>query len=481
MTKKIILLSMAASVSLFSQSELEELKALLAQQIKITQALQKRVEALEKSQKVIKKEEKQQEVVLKDDTKKPVAKHEKKQATRHREKTPKSVRKEHEKKHIVKKEVRQSAEMDSSAAETYNETDESMPLQQEGQTFGQKSFLPDIALILDGSAVGRNVDNSTYNTQFIPGFTGYTPGEEAEIPFNKSRGFNFNYAEISMHSTVGPYFDADAIFHLQSDEFETEEAYITTRSMPYGLRAKMGKFRSEFGRINAIHQHAWKFTSQPLVFAALFGPEGINDAGVQLQWVLPTDTYLMAGVEAMQGNNDLSFGDTEKNNLYIGYLKSGMDIGDTSTLLAGASVLHGKNEQGLDTNVYGADLTVKTIFDSYSSLTWQSELLYRDKTTITNKEKQSGYYTQLYYQYNENWAGGIRYDSLFKNIDTQADDLDRFSTVLEYKPFEFTKFRLQYTYDRSKAFGSENDQRKNISEILLEFTVEAGAHGAHAF
>jgi len=207
----------------------------------------------------------------------------------------------------------------------------------------------------------------------------------------------------------------------------------------------------------------------------------MNDAGLQLQWVLPTDTYFMAGFEAMQGSNDVSFGETEKNNLYIGYLKSGFDISDTSTLLAGASILHGKNEQGLDTDIYGADLTVKTTFDSYSSLTWQSELLYRNKTTVADKEKQSGYYTQLYYQYNENWAGGIRYDSLFKNIATQPDDLDRISAVLEYKPFEFTKFRLQYAYDRSKAFGSENDQRKNISEIFLEFTVEAGAHGAHAF
>ncbi|BAF71720.1 hypothetical protein [Sulfurovum sp. NBC37-1] len=455
MTKKIILLSMAASVSLFAQSELEELKALLAQQIKTTQALQKRVEDLEKKQTRVAAEttEKEQHVVQK----------EKKQAT------------------VKRKEPKLAKTEPSAEEEAYGETDDTVSSQQNTQTFDQKSFLPDIALILDGSAVGRNVNNSTYETQYIPGFTGYNPNEETEIPFNKNRGFNFNYAELALHSTVGPYFDADAIFHLQSDEFETEEAYITTRSMPYGLRAKMGKFRSEFGRINAIHQHAWKFTSQPLVFAALFGPEGVNDAGVQLQWVLPTDTYLMAGFEAMQGSNDVSFGDTEKNNLYIGYLKSGFDISDTSTLLAGASILHGKNDQGLDTDVYGADLTVKTTLDSYSSLTWQSELLYRNKTTVTDKEKQSGYYTQLYYQYNENWAGGIRYDSLFKNIATQPDDLDRISAVLEYKPFEFTKFRLQYAYDRSKAFGLDNDQRKNISEILLEFTVEAGAHGAHAF
>ncbi len=451
MTKKIILLSIAASVSLFAQSELEEVKALLAQQIKTTQALQKRIEELEKKQRTDKP------------AREGAAKKEEQPAVKHyaakEENTP-----------------------DPADEETYSATEESMPSQQSAQTFDQRSFLPDIALILDGSAVGRNVDNSTYETQYIPGFTSYDPDEEAEIPFNKNRGFNFNYAELALHSTVGPYFDADAIFHLQSSEFETEEAYITSRSLPYGLRAKAGKFRSEFGRINAVHQHAWKFTSQPLVFNALFGPEGINDAGIQLQWVLPTDTYVMAGVEAMQGSNDVSFGDTGKNNLYIGYLKSSFDIGDTSTLLAGASILHGKNEQGLDTDIYGADLTVLMSLNSYSSLTWQSELLYRDATTEENgKESQAGYYTQLVYKYNQNWQGGIRYDSLYKNLDTQPDDLDRFSAIFQYSPFEFTKFRLEYSYDRSKAFGAAEDQRKNISQIFLEFTVEAGAHGAHAF
>jgi len=348
-------------------------------------------------------------------------------------------------------------------------------------TFDQKSFLPDIALILDSSYVSRNVNNSMYESYSIPGFSSYSPDEEAEIPFNKNRGFNLNYAELALHSTVGPYFDADAIFHLKPDAFEIEEAYLTSRALPYGLKAKVGKFRSNFGRINAIHQHAWHFTSQPLAFEALLGTEGINDAGVQLQWVLPTeDTYVMVGIEALQGNNDISFGDTETNNLYIGYLKSSFDFTEETTALAGISWLHGKNNEGAHTNIYAADFTLKTAFDGYSSLMWQSELLYRNKETSTQTLKQAGFYTQLVYQYDQNWATGVRYDSLYKNLNSQPDDLEKYTAMLEYKPFEFTKFRLQYTYDKSKVFGSD-DTRTNTSEILLGVTIEAGAHGAHAF
>jgi len=424
MTKKILLLSLCASTTLFAQSELAELKALLAQQMRTTQALQKRLAQLEKKQAGQAKKTK-------------------------------------------KIEAQQSVQ-------------EQTPTVQAAGTFDQKSFLPDIALILDQSAVARNINNSTYQSYYIPGFSSYDPLEPTEIPFNKDRGFNFNYAELALHSTVGPYFDADAIFHLKSNEFEIEEAYVTSRALPYALKAKLGKFRSDFGRINPIHQHAWHFTSQPLVHEALLGSEGINDAGIQLQWVLPTDTYFMAGFEALQGTNDVSFGDTEKNNLYIGYLKSSFDLGDSTTVLAGASIAHGKNTERRDTDIYGVDLTVKTALDSYSSLLWQSELLYRNKNTFTDTEKQAGYYTQLIYQYNQNWSTGVRYDSLYKNLDYQPDDLDKYTAMLEYKPFEFTKFRLQYTYDRSKMFGITNE-RENTSELLLGVTIEAGAHGAHAF
>ena len=131
-------------------------------------------------------------------------------------------------------------------------------------------------------------------------------------------------------------------------------------------------------------------------------------------------------------------------------------------------------------DIYAADFTLKTALDTYSSLMWQSELLYRNKETSDEILKQAGYYTQLIYQYDQNWAMGARYDSLYKNLDNQPDDLDKYTAMVEYKPFEFTKFRLQYTYDRSKMFGI-NNERENTSELLLGVTIEAGAHGAHAF
>ncbi len=337
-------------------------------------------------------------------------------------------------------------------------------------SFSQNAYLPDIALILNMSMLGRSVNNSDYEAAY---FAGFTQAGEAELPFNKNRGFNFNYAEVAMHSMVDPYFEAFAIFHLHPDAFEIEEAYVTTTSLPDGLRLKMGKFRSAFGRINEKHHHAWNFDEQPVIYKALFGPDMISDAGVQLQWVAPTDTYIMIGSDAMQGSNERSFGDPESNHLYVGYLKSSIDINDDLSLLGGVSLAHGQTEAKKDSDIYGVDLTLRNQLSSYSALSWQSEYLQRKKAGV----KQAGLYSELVYQYNKNYSGGVRYEKITKNsIDT--DKLDKYTAMLEYKPFPFSRIRLEYSHDSTKFIGAKQE---DIDTVMLTLNIATGAHGAHAY
>ncbi len=354
-------------------------------------------------------------------------------------------------------------------------------------SFSQNAYLPDIALILNMSAVARDVNNTAYENMEIPGFI--NKPDKAELPFNKDRGFNFNYAEVAMRSSVDPYFDAFAIFHLHPAAFEIEEAYVQTTALPYALRIKAGKFRSDFGRMNAKHQHAWHFDDQPIIYKALFGPDSISDAGVQLQWVAPTDIYIMAGIEAMQGSNDRSFGDVERNNLYVGYVKSSVDVGDDLSILGGVSLAHGKNTTTNATDVYGVDLTMREQLGAYSSLIWQSEYLQRnmvvDGSIKTHTNKQAGLYSELIYQYNNNYSGGVRYDAITTNdVDLSAyngvntNNLDKYTAMLEYKPFPMSRLRLSYSYDRTKVIAGE---RKDINSVMLSLNIAAGAHGAHDY
>ncbi len=370
-------------------------------------------------------------------------------------------------------------DLEKKDAQKDKESLESAFLQNTSASFSQNAYLPDIALILNMSAVGRDVSNTPYEAFAIPGFI---DAGDAELPFNKDRGFNLNYAEVAMHSVVDPYFEVYSIFHLKRTEFEIGEAYVLTTSLPEGLRIKAGKFKSSFGRINKKHQHAWNFDEQPIIYKALFGPDAISDAGIQLQWVAPTDTYTMVGVEAMQGTNERSFGDMEANNLYIAYVKSSLDITDDLSVLGGVSLAHGKTATKEQSNVYGVDLTLREQLGSYSALIWQSEFLQRNKGT---GEKQSGLYTEVVYQYNKNYSGGVRYEKITKNqtdlsaysgIDT--DNLQKYTAMLQYKPFAFSRLRLEYSYDATKIIDG---QRTDINTVMLSLNIAAGAHGAHAY
>ncbi len=400
-------------------------------------------------------------------------------------------------------------------------------------SFSQSSYTPDISLIVDTSYVIRDRKDEELVHLGIPdiahGMMGaHSHDEHSHAPYNAANGFNLNYAEISMESVVDPYLRAMAVFHLTEDGFEIEEAYGETTSLGYGLKAKIGKFRSGFGRINEQHQHVQDFSDMPLVYMAFLGGHGINDIGVQVQWTLPTDIYVKVGFEALQGKNPSMYGveaiapagdeeaivvtSPDQPNLLVGYVKSSFDVGNT-TVLYGGSIAYGESRINHlndeeephvfvgPSTLYGVDLTIKHYFDSYSYLTFQGEYLYRDmdgdvyRYTDENLtafkiepslKKQGGYYAQMVYAYNQNWRAGFRYDNIAQNkieengvaIDTEKK-FDKYSAMIDYTTSEFARLRFQY--NRNTAMFSEAGSRQHIDTFIIQLNLAIGAHGAHNF
>ncbi len=398
------------------------------------------------------------------------------------------------------------------------------------RTFVQSQYMPDISLVTDFSYVYRNIQDSELGHLEVPGIAHGMLGENAHdehshYAYNAKNGFNFNYAELILSSNVDPYFSMDAIFHFTPDGVDIEEAYFTTSALPAGLRFRGGKLLSDFGRINSQHHHFWDFGDMPLVYEAFLGGHGINELGVQLQWTAPMEQYLMIGIEAMQGTNEAMFGNRQimdpnspdtvlgdevrAPSMFVGYIKTSFDIGDT-TILPGLSYVYGSSRidhleddeepyafSG-DSSLYGADLTVKHYFDSYSFLTWQSEWLMRkmegtqfdNNGTTTDSSpyeaSQAGYYTQLVYAFNQNWRTAFRYDNIYKNsasnngiTEDLPENLNRYSVMAEYHPSEFSRIRLQY--NKNNALYSEEGKRQDIHTAMIQFNIAIGAHGAHSF
>jgi len=179
-----------------------------------------------------------------------------------------------------------------------------------------------------------------------------------------------------------------------------------------------------------------------------------------------------------------------------------LDFGEYNTILWGISVTGGETktesiehetEFSGNSVLYGAELTYKWKPSKDRSLILQSEYLLRhqtgdfeyleDSTVDSLKRTQDGLYLQGLYQI-DRWRIGARYDvlSIFKDTYKLAgeeedfgDNPYRLTGSLEFNPTEFSRLRLQYTYDKSAGNGKENN------EIFLQLILGIGAHGAHSF
>lgn len=357
-----------------------------------------------------------------------------------------------------------------------------------------KGFTPDISLILDMSYTNVNFDRES------------------------EEGFTLNYAELALGASVDNYFDMKAIFHLSENDFEIEEAFISSTALPYHLKAKLGKFKSDFGYLNNKHHHVYNFADAPLIYQVFLGGEGLNEKGLQLQYVLPTSSYTMLGLEVLGGENEQSFGykgfddiveDSTYPSLIVGYVKNSFDIGE-GTLLSGLSFAKGKAKidhfedehephafDG-DTTLYGVDLTYKKYFSANNALTFQNEYIYREMSGneifsqgegykyVGVEKKQGGFYSELIYQFDKNIRTGLRYSAITQNEITSngiaeeiEDDIQVTSAMLEYNFSEFSRLRLQY--NNNDSLYDEDGVRNNKQEFILQFNYAIGAHGAHAF
>ncbi|PIQ24742.1 hypothetical protein COW36_23490 [bacterium (Candidatus Blackallbacteria) CG17_big_fil_post_rev_8_21_14_2_50_48_46] len=382
--------------------------------------------------------------------------------------------------------------------------------------FNQQIFVPNISLILDSSAGGRSLSNQDASGLVSPFSLQGLPSEHG---MGSQNGLNFNYAELSLQAPIDPFFDAFASFHLQPEGFEIEEAYFSTRGLPGNFQLKGGKFLSHFGRLNNQHEHFWNFAKRPLVYDGLFGSEGLNEMGLQVNWVAPLDFFLNLGIEALQGNNSESFGTSEVHlgqtqiaennlpNLLVAYAKGSVDLGEQFVVLGGLSLAQGGARQAAvessnpsalgnfagGARVYGADLTLRWFQDSYREVLWQTEFLHRSLDgqqeqggqAYTLRKEQSGLYSELVWRFAWQWRAGARLDLITQNQTWQNQSLTagptllpRYAAMLEFHPSEFSRLRLEYNLDQSRLAAGVATP---VHELFLQLNLSMGAHGAHNF
>jgi hypothetical protein len=383
-----------------------------------------------------------------------------------------------------------------------------------GRQQSENAFNPAVSAILNGVYSNLSQDPNTYRINgFVP-----TMGEVAP----PRRGFSLGESELGISANIDHLFRGTLIAAIQPDGtgVDVEEAFIQMLALSRGLSAKAGRFFSAVGYQNAIHAHAWDFTDQPLVMKAFLGGQ-LNDDGVQVKWVAPTDLYLDFGAELTRGRA-FPASDPSKNGAgsvnWFAHL--GGDVGASLAWQTGLSYYvtsprgraYEDPQSGASTSFTGSS----KLWAASGVLKWAPE----GNTTVTNLKlqgeyfrrnesgdltfdpagaaltdgyasRQSGWYAQGVYQYMPRWRVGYRYDQLDSGttsiglVDSGALSAADFPVLAGYKPkrhaamvdwnpSEFSRVRLQVARDYSRQGQPDN-------QLFLQYIVSLGAHGAHTF
>ncbi|TMH87864.1 MAG: hypothetical protein E6H47_08470 [Betaproteobacteria bacterium] len=170
----------------------------------------------------------------------------------------------------------------------------------------ESALNPGVSVILNGVYGNFSRDPKTYRLNgFVPTMGDVAPGR---------RGLSLGESELAFMSNIDHMFRGTLVASISPDNssIDVEEGYIQTIGLSNGFTIKAGRLFSAVGYQNQVHAHAWDFADTPLAMKVFLGNQ-LNEDGIQLKWVAPTDLYLDVGVEFGRGRQFPSGVDRNKN------------------------------------------------------------------------------------------------------------------------------------------------------------------------
>jgi hypothetical protein len=371
------------------------------------------------------------------------------------------------------------------------------------------AFNPATSLILEGTYGNLQRDPAIPATGFA-----LSPNDNGEV-----KGFSLQESELGIMANIDPQFSGVATFALHpAGGVSVENAFVQATTLGNGFNLKFGRFFSGLGYLNEQHAHTWDFVDQPLVYR-VFWDNQLDDDGIQLKWLAPTDVFLEFGAELGSGN--VFPGANQQHNgagASTLFAHVGDDVGVSSSWRAGASLHQTRQSNFVSTGVPDLAGTPGGVTDSFSGSirtagldfiwkyapegnatvtnfklqgeyfrrTQSGVLTYALLTTDGYAVTQSGWYVQSVYQFMPMWRAGVRYDRLDSGI-AQVGALNaanvisdygytprRTTLMLDYSPSEFSRIRLQAARDQSRQGLTDN-------QLFVQYIMSMGAHGAHQF
>ena len=283
--------------------------------------------------------------------------------------------------------------------------------------------------------------------------------------------------EIGFETAVDPYADAKFFITLPLGGVPgVEEGYLTINSLPWGFQGKIGKFRSNFGKVNTSHPHARRYADNPFVITNYFG-DSLNENGVSLSKLIddPWNVYSEVKLEFTNGDNAISFGSLTPRHamMSLANWSNFFELSDNSGLIIGLSDAYGMNNASgsYSTNLIGANIQYKYKPDNMQQYIIEAEGLSSSRNSVAGAMNTGGYYAYTGYMPNRYWEYGVRYDST--QAPTSTVWQQSISPIITYRASEFAFYRVQYNAITSGGVSN--------NEIYVQANFTIGAHGAHVY
>jgi hypothetical protein len=276
--------------------------------------------------------------------------------------------------------------------------------------------------------------------------------------------FELREVETSFQAVVDPYARADFFFGFSGDGVEIEEGYVTFPTLPGGLLAKAGKFRSAIGRVNVLHAHNLPWIDLPLATQNLLGGyEGIAAAGLSAARLVPNPWIFLevTGELSAAGSSEVG---------YLARARGYQDVTESANVDLGLSFFSGE----APVRIISVDGTFRyrpLRRALYRRFLVRTEVIWRRE----NAEAASslGAYIGADYQFARRWFTGGRWDYSQRALDPRDEDTGA-SWLLTFRPSEYGQIRAQYRRTRYAEGTTAN-------ELLFQMLFSIGAHGAHPF
>jgi hypothetical protein len=332
-----------------------------------------------------------------------------------------------------------------------------------------------------------------------------------ERAFSKPE-FTFEEFEVAIQSYLNPYARADVFLAkggAGEEPIEIEEAYATfLKGLPLDLNIRIGKYLTEFGKLNTMHPHSWSFLSKPLSLQRFLGEEGINDLGISASILIPAGDVVYAKLTAdvLRGHTigtldptshtqggGVGMIDTASSEVF--YANSGrlmvfVPVSENGDLELGVSGLTGIHDPyaRLRFTYANIDFKYKWKPNAYTSLVLQGEALFNHRKisrgtdirgrTILQSFSSQGFYLYGNLQFNKVFTVGGRFDWTQSPYSTHEKAQGGAVFVGFYPVEETAAFRLQYEHVRTTSPGAATI---GVNTISLQFMFSMGPHKAHPF